>query len=91
MANVKIEPEKRELFHQILDLVLDINESDSKDTAFMYFGGHVDVISVDVCTNGWDSKYDPDVRSNFYIDSNISKYKETVQKLSEVKENMHVL
>lgn len=91
MAKVKVEPQKRELLHQILDLVLDINESDSEDTTFMYFGGHVDVISVDVYTNGWDSKYDPDVRSNFYIESNISKYKETVQKLSEVKENMHVL
>lgn len=91
MAKVKVEPQKRELLHQILDLVLDINESDSEDTTFMYFGGHVDAINVDVCTNGWNGKYDPDVRSNFYIESNISKYKETVQKLSEAKENMHVL
>lgn len=55
--------EKRKQLHEILDLVLDINEFEErqkintgdKPTAFMSFEGHTCCLRVDVYKEGWQS------------------------------------
>lgn len=59
----KIDKRKRDEFHRVLDLVLNINgmEDRSRDitgdkpTVFLYFYGHTSEINVSVHSNGWDA------------------------------------
>lgn len=53
----------REKLHTILDMVLDCNGFEERQrektgylpTVFLSFNGHVSMLDVDVCPNGWES------------------------------------
>ena len=56
----------RKKLHEILDLVLDINETEA--SAFFDFAGHVDNLVVYVYEKGWKAYDDPDYRQVVYGD-----------------------
>lgn len=88
--------DKRELLHQILDLVIDINgfeqrresENPNKPTVFFKFNGHVCDIEVDVYSDGWKPYQDVDIELQEYIDKEETELQKIVDELTEFKETM---
>lgn len=68
-AKKKAEKRKRELIHEMLDVVLDINGlgarehgiTGNKPTAFFCFSGHVGWVEARVYRDGWFSGADADI------------------------------
>lgn len=72
----KAERRKRELIHELLDMVLDINGLGGRKqcftgnlpTMFFNFSGHVGWISLKMYKNGWIGNIDPDVDCSLYAE-----------------------
>ena len=70
-----LDKKKREQFHRVLDLVLDINgfearkqnETGCKPTVFFEYSGHIAEVKVDVHSRGWKPDDTPDFRESFYV------------------------
>ena len=58
----------RKKLHEILDLVLDLNEQ-GKTHAFFDFEGHVKKVAVRVYKDGWKWANEPDLYMGTYIDN----------------------
>jgi hypothetical protein len=61
---------EREKLHEILDLVLDLNEQGK--TAFFEYAGHVEKVSVRVYEEGWKPYADATYEANIYVDEEMS-------------------
>lgn len=62
-----IDPKQREQLHEILDLVLDINDMESP-TAFFNFSGHVNGVDAQIYADGWKDGNEADVSLGTYTD-----------------------
>ncbi len=90
----KIEKMRRKNVHEILEMVLEINGTNSrnrglagdKPTAFFDFFGHTASIVVSVHNNGWDFGSSADSHMEAYIDKRIEG--EELADLKEVLENV---
>lgn len=90
--------EKRKLFHEILDLVLDINGFEKRDknttgdkpTVFLDIYGHTADIAVLIHDNGWVPDADPDFRGMAYFDRSSDGLKNLASELKRKKEELNV-
>lgn len=77
----------RKKLHEILDLVLDLDEQGKTD-AFFDFAGHVEQVAVRVYKDGWtyENKEDLDMRT--YIDEHGStqRLERIIKELKKLKE-----
>lgn len=69
----------RKKLHEILDLVLDLNEQE-KTHVFFDFAGHVEGLTVRVYKEGWRYDNEPDLYETIYVDTASSQ---EVEKLIE--------
>lgn len=83
-----ISKEKRKKLHQMLDLVIDINNT--KANAFFSFSGHVDGVQVDVHKNGWERFVGPDSEELIYLDGEgkLNKCNALIRKLKTMKREL---
>ena len=87
-----ISKEKRKKLHQMLDLVIDINNA--KANAFFDFSGHVDGVQVEVHKNGWASSISPDLGKMIFLggEGKLNECNALIRKLKtmkgELKENV---
>ena len=80
-----ISKEKRKKLHQILDLVIDINNT--KANAFFSFSGHVDDVKVDVHKNGWEISNSPDLGELIFLggEGKLNECNALIRKLKTMK------
>lgn len=76
----------RKKLHEILDLAMDINETESD--VFFEFHGHVDLCSVRVYENRWNMTNEPDYQKNIYCNSTWEEttLDEIIEDLKKIKE-----
>ena len=94
----KIEKMRRKKVHEILEMVLEINGTNSrtrelsgeKPTAFFCFYGHTTEVYVEVHRDGWCAGNKSDYRMNAYIDMHF-KGKELIDLETETKNVMEGL
>lgn len=90
--------EKRQLLHEILDLVMDINGFEKrrrdltgyKPTAFLEINGHTADIEVSVHDNGWFSRADSDFSEEADFDRSPDGLKDLVEELTRKKAELGV-
>ena len=94
----KVEKIRRKKVHEILEMVLEINGTYSrqraltgnKPTAFFYFSGHTAGVAVNVYNDGWSSGNSSDHAMGAYIDAHI-KGAELTDLKNEIKNVMEEL
>lgn len=82
----KQEKRKRQKIDEIFDLALQINGlSDRKrkitgdlPTVFVYYSGHISQANIQIHSNGWEAREDPDM--DFYLGLNSENYSEKEMK-----------
>ena len=94
----KVEKIRRKKVHEILEMVLEINGTNSrtrelsggKPTAFFYFYGNTTEVYVEVHRDGWCAGNKSDYKMNAYIDVHF-KGKELIDLETETKNVMEGL
>ncbi len=81
---------EKELILKIMERALEIN-SRERNTIFINYYGHVDSISIQIHTNGWEKDKDPDYSKDIYIEGRLYKQnkdelQEVLNKLDKIKE-----
>ncbi len=89
-------PEKKEILHNILDLVLDINAyegkgDDSLPKAFFGFSGHCNLLQVEVYVEGWGVKKKPLIEEECYIDRNKNDARESDRNLRKIIKRLEMV
>ncbi len=88
----KAEKRKREMVHQLLDLVLDINGLERRKqeitgnlpTVFFNFSGHICMVDIEICANGWYPGADKD--KDLWLDAgDQKKLLDGIQELRAIK------
>lgn len=88
----KAEKRKREMVHQLLDLALDINGLEprkqeitgSLPTAFFNFSGHICMVDIGICADGWYPGADKD--KDLWLDAgDQKKLLDGIQELRAIK------
>lgn len=84
-----ISKEKRRKLHQMLDLVIDINNT--KAHAFFTFSGHVDGVQVDVHKNGWERFVGPDLEKMIFLkgEGKLKECNSLIRKLKTMKRELN--
>lgn len=88
----KVEKLRRKKIHDVLEMVLEINGTHSRDreltgnkpTAFFYFSGHIADVAVSLYKNGWDFGCEADFRMEAYTDNMHIKEKD----MTDLKEGL---
>lgn len=88
----KVEKRRRQLIHELLDLVLDINGLSEREqsitgclpTAMFDFSGHVGRLTARIYKQGWKSDAEPDM--DFWIPAgNVRELEKAISMLKVVK------
>ena len=80
----------RKKLHEILDLVLDLDEQGETD-AFFDFAGHVEQIAVRVYKDGWTYENEADCDMRTYLDEHVStkNLDKIIKELKTLKEGQN--
>ncbi len=70
-----------DLILEIMKISLKIN-SRNKNTVFVEYFGHVNLLMFSYCKDGWTANIDSDFKKDIYMDT--IPEKETVKKLNEI-------
>ena len=90
---------REKMLHHLLDLVIEINSlecrnqnvTDNKPTAFFEYSGHVSILYIRICMNGWSKEVCSTKYYEMYFDKDnfsISQYKGLCKELEEIRDGI---